>query len=142
MGLKMNMPPIVLRKRLVFWQSQGMIRETKENFFVLVDSSADSGKQTEQAHTQSNDVCDEDEAESAMESASDQREEELQVFWSYIEAMLTNLDSLPLDRIHQMLKLFASQVDFTQDELKSILQRKVREHKLVYAGGVYQLPKT
>ncbi|KFB48040.1 AGAP005048-PA-like protein [Anopheles sinensis] len=142
LGLKMNMPPIVLRKRLVFWQSQGMIRETKENFFVLVDSSADSGKQTEQAHTQSNDVCDEDEAESAMESASDQREEELQVFWSYIEAMLTNLDSLPLDRIHQMLKLFASQVDFTQDELKSILQRKVREHKLVYAGGVYQLPKT
>uniref|UniRef100_A0AAG5DBB4 Anaphase-promoting complex subunit 2 n=1 Tax=Anopheles atroparvus TaxID=41427 RepID=A0AAG5DBB4_ANOAO len=141
LGLKMNMPPIVLRKRLVFWQSQGMIRETKENMFVLVDSSADSGKQVEQANTQSNDVCEEDEAESAMESASDQREEELQVFWSYIEAMLTNLDSLPLDRIHQMLKLFASQVDFTQDELKNILQRKVREHKLVYAGGVYQLPK-
>ncbi|XP_035906517.1 anaphase-promoting complex subunit 2 [Anopheles stephensi] len=139
---KMNMPPIVLRKRIVFWQSQGLIRETKENVFVLVDKSVESETSSDAIQPQPNDVCEEEEAESAMESASDQREEELQVFWSYIEAMLTNLDSLPLDRIHQMLKMFASQVDFTQDELKHILQRKVREHKLVYAGGVYQLPKS
>ncbi|XP_040156156.1 anaphase-promoting complex subunit 2 [Anopheles arabiensis] len=139
---KMNMPPIVLRKRIVFWQSQGLIRETKENLFVLIDKSTESDVSADAMQAQPNDVCEEEEAESAMESASDQREEELQVFWSYIEAMLTNLDSLPLDRIHQMLKMFASQVDFTQDELKHILQRKVREHKLVYAGGVYQLPKS
>ncbi|XP_052873617.1 anaphase-promoting complex subunit 2 [Anopheles cruzii] len=142
LGQVLNMPPIVLRKRLLFWQSNGLIRETKENVFVLVDKNDDSEKSLEQMQGQSNDMCEEEEAESAMESASDQREEELQVFWSYIEAMLTNLDSLPLDRIHQMLKMFASQVDFTQDELKNILQRKVREHKLVYAGGVYQLPKS
>ncbi|XP_053674106.1 anaphase-promoting complex subunit 2-like [Anopheles nili] len=141
LGQKMNMPPIVLRKRLVFWQSQGFIRETRENLFVLIDKSSGNDKLSNQIQVQSNEGCEEEEAESAMESASDQREEELQVFWSYIEAMLTNLDSLPLDRIHQMLKMFASQVDFTQDELKHILQRKVREHKLVYAGGVYQLPK-
>ena len=58
--------------------------------------------------------------------------------------MLTNLDSLPLDRIHQMLKLFASHgggIEFTQDELKNFLQRKIREHKLMYTGGVYQLYK-
>ncbi|XP_050072708.1 anaphase-promoting complex subunit 2 [Anopheles maculipalpis] len=142
LGQKMNMPPIVLRKRIVFWQSHGLIRETKENVFVLIDKGAESETVSDTIQPQPNDVCEEEEAESAMESASDQREEELQVFWSYIEAMLTNLDSLPLDRIHQMLKMFASQVDFTQDELKHILQRKVREHKLVYAGGVYQLPKS
>uniref|UniRef100_A0A182WMA8 Anaphase-promoting complex subunit 2 n=1 Tax=Anopheles minimus TaxID=112268 RepID=A0A182WMA8_9DIPT len=138
----MNMPSVVLRKRIVFWQAQGIIRETKENLFVLIDNSGESEVCSDANQPQPNDVCEEEEAESAMESASDQREEELQVFWSYIEAMLTNLDSLPLDRIHQMLKMFASQVDFTQDELKHILQRKVREHKLVYAGGVYQLPKS
>ncbi|XP_058462481.1 anaphase-promoting complex subunit 2 [Malaya genurostris] len=139
LGQKMNMPPSILRKRLVFWQSQGLIRETRENFFVLNDRN--SRAEATDLHTHAPDVCDDEEAESAMESASDQREEELQVFWSYIEAMLTNLDSLPLDRIHQMLKMFASQVDVSQEELKNILQRKVREHKLVYAGGVYQLPK-
>jgi hypothetical protein len=38
---------------------------------------------------------------------------------------------------HQMLKMFASQgpgFEFSQEELKNFLQRKVREHKLVYAG--------
>lgn len=141
LGQTMNMPPSILRKRLVFWQSQGLIRESRENLFVVNDRTSKTDA-TEEMQTQAPDVCDDEEAESAMESASDQREEELQVFWSYIEAMLTNLDSLPLDRIHQMLKMFASQVDFSQEELKNILQRKVREHKLVYAGGVYQLPKT
>ncbi|XP_055530538.1 anaphase-promoting complex subunit 2 [Wyeomyia smithii] len=141
LGHKMNMPPSILRKRLIFWQSQGLIRETKENLFVLNDHASKRDSTIDQNALHAPDVCDDEEAESAMESASDQREEELQVFWSYIEAMLTNLDSLPLDRIHQMLKMFASQVDVSQEELKSILQRKVREHKLVYAGGVYQLPK-
>ncbi|XP_055627556.1 anaphase-promoting complex subunit 2 [Toxorhynchites rutilus septentrionalis] len=137
---KMNMPPSILRKRLIFWQSQGLIREVREYYYILNDRASRS-EVADEIQTQAPDVCEDDEAESAMESASDQREEELQVFWSYIEAMLTNLDSLPLDRIHQMLKMFAPQVDFSQEELKNILQRKVREHKLVYAGGVYQLPK-
>ncbi|KAG5679053.1 hypothetical protein PVAND_008650 [Polypedilum vanderplanki] len=132
-----NMPPSVLRRRIGFWQLQGLIRETKENLFVLCDEK----QQDCEMETQVNVVLDEEET---MVSANDQREEELQVFWSYILGMLTNLDSMPLERIHQMLKLFASQgpgFEFSQDELKSFLQRKVREHKLVYALGVYQLPK-
>lgn len=87
---------------------------------------------------------DDDENESAMASANDQREEELQVFWSYIVGMLTNLNSMPLERIHQMLRMFASHgpgVEFSQEELKNFLQRKVREHALIFAAGVYQLPK-
>ena len=139
LGQKMNMPPSILRKRLVFWQAQGLIREATENYFVLNDRNKPEA--AEELQVQPPEMCEDDDTECAMESASDQREEELQVFWSYIEAMLTNLDSLPLERIHQMLKMFASQVEFTQEELKKILQRKVREHKLVYTGGVYQLPK-
>lgn len=68
-----------------------------------------------------------------------------QVFWSYIVGMLTNLDSLPLERIHQMLKMFASQgpstVECSQIELRHFLDRKVREHKLIFNGGLYRLPK-
>lgn len=85
-----------------------------------------------------------DENDSAMTSANDQREEELQVFWTYIVGMLTNLDSMPLERIHQLLRMFASHgpsVEFSQDELKHFLQRKVREHALIFSAGVYQLPK-
>lgn len=137
----MNMPQSVLRRRIGFWQLQGLIKETRENFFVLCDE--DQPCDDDEAMEASANVVMEEE-ETCMASASDQREEELGVFWSYILGMLTNLDSLPLERIHQMLKMFASQgpgFEFSQDELRSFLQRKVREHKLVYAYGVYQLPK-
>jgi anaphase-promoting complex subunit 2 len=43
-----------------------------------------------------------------------------------------------------MLKLFASQApgfEFSIEELKAFLQKKVREHKLNYVHGVYQLAK-
>lgn len=140
----MKVPATVLRKRISFWQSQGLIREPRSDIFQLIEEN--TGESSVEMQTQSQECDDDDdEAESAMASASDQREEELQVFWSYIVGMLTNLDSLPLERIHQMLKMFASHgpgVEFSQEELKNFLQRKVREHELVFAGGgVYQLPK-
>lgn len=135
----MNMPKNVVRRRIGFWQLQGLIRETKENVFVLCD---DKKTEEEALESRKNVICEEEEC--CMASPTDQREEELQVFWSYILGMLTNLDSMPLERIHQMLKMFASQApgfEFSQDELRSFLQKKVREHKLIYAYGVYQLPK-
>lgn len=138
----MKIPQSILRKRIFYWQTQGLIKETKEDNFVLNDESMDSG--IEQMVIQGQDMCEDDESESAMTSASDQREEELQVFWSYIVGMLTNLDSLPLERIHQMLKMFASQgpgIEFSQQELKNFLQKKVREQQLVFASGVYHLIK-
>lgn len=138
---EMKVPPSVLRKRVSYWQSHGLIKEPSTDVFVLVEDTLN--EHTEEMQTQTQD-CEDDEIESAMASASDQREEELQVFWSYIVGMLTNLDSLPLERIHQMLKMFASHgpgVEFSQEELKNFLQRKVREHELIFAGGVYHLPK-
>lgn len=62
------------------------------------------------------------------------------MFWSYIEGMLTNLDSLPLSRIHSMLKLFAT-VECSSDELQKFLDEKVSQNMLVYSAGQYQLPK-
>ena len=59
--------------------------------------------------------------------------------------MLQNLDCLALERIHSMLRMFAVQGpesgEFTQQQLKSFLDRKVREQKLIFASGVYRLPK-
>lgn len=139
----LKLPGSVLRKRIALWQTHGIIREQSGgDVFVLVQDSSDMSSE-DMMQTGSLE-CDEDETESAMASASEQREEDLQVFWSYIVGMLTNLDSMQLERIHQMLKMFASHgpgVEFSQEELKNFLQRKVREHKLMFAGGVYHLPK-
>ncbi|EDW55445.1 GM11953 [Drosophila sechellia] len=135
-----KVPASALRRRLSFWQTNGLISETTPGIFTLLEKESEKSQYEDMSLAE----ADEEDLESAMASASDQREEELQVFWSYIVGMLTNLDSMPIDRIHQMLKLFASHsggVEFTQDELKHFLQRKVREHKLIFSGGVYQLAK-
>lgn len=137
---RIKVPSTVLRKRITFWISHRIITQPATDFYRLVENANEAGSSRQAALAE----CDDDESESAMASVSDQREEELQVFWSYIVGMLTNLDSLPLERIHQMLKMFASHgpgVEFSQEELKHFLQRKVREHELVFAGGVYHLPK-
>ncbi|XP_073975061.1 anaphase promoting complex subunit morula isoform X2 [Rhodnius prolixus] len=138
----LHVPPTVLRRRIAFWQSQGLLREISTDTFLLIEET--SGKSAK-VPVITDMICEDDEAESIMASAQDQREEELQVFWSYIVGMLTNLESLTPERIHQMLKMFASQgpsgVECSLQQLRHFLDRKVREHKLLFSGGYYRLPK-
>ncbi|XP_049877743.1 anaphase-promoting complex subunit 2 [Pectinophora gossypiella] len=139
----MKVPITVLRRKITYWQSMGLISEKSPDHFVLVEG--DGNKAQVSSNPVQEMICEDDETESAMASAHDQREGELQVFWSYIVGMLTNLDSLPLDRIHQMLKMFASQAPGTEcslQELRQFLDTKVRTHQLVLQGGMYKLPKT
>ncbi|KAG8225667.1 hypothetical protein J437_LFUL006691 [Ladona fulva] len=141
----MHVPSTMLRRKIAFWQSQGVLKEVSTDTFVVVEECPNRSKTNTSLVISSEMVCEDEEAESAMASAHDQREEELQVFWSYIVGMLTNLDSLPLERIHQMLKMFASQgptaVECSLQELRHFLDRKVREHKLLFSNGLYRLPK-
>lgn len=139
----MKVPSSVLRKRIVFWQTQGLIKETAHDVYTLIEEDKATINELHET-TKSDAIMEEEESESAMASLNDQREEELQVFWSYIVGMLTNLDSLTLERIHQMLKMFASNgpcVEFSLAELQEFLQKKVKQHELVFMGGVYHLPK-
>ncbi|XP_029034736.2 anaphase-promoting complex subunit 2 [Osmia bicornis bicornis] len=135
----MHAPATVLRRKITFWVSQGLLKEISNDVFVLQEESSTKNRSL-------TDIVEEEEIESVMASASDQREEELQVFWSYIVGMLTNLDSMPLERIHQMLKMFASQgpgaMECGLPELRQFLDRKVREHQLLFSGGLYRLPKS
>ena len=68
-----------------------------------------------------------------------------QVIWQYVTGMLTNLESLPLERILSMLKMFAMAgpgADWTLHELKAFLDKKVKEQKLAFVSGVYRLSKS
>lgn len=54
-------------------------------------------------------VGDEDEGQAVSMAA--QEEEEMEVYESYICVMLTNMWQLPLERIHNMLKMFVTGSD-------------------------------
>ncbi|XP_067140286.1 anaphase-promoting complex subunit 2 isoform X1 [Centruroides vittatus] len=134
----MHVPVSALRRKITFWQSHGVLREEENDTFVLVEE--------QQGRCQEVVVMEEDETESVTASSQDQKEEELQMFWSFIVGMLTNLESLPLERIHTMLRMFAMPGPNTSEcgihELRQFLDRKVREQKLLYSGGLYRLPRS
>lgn len=132
----MQMQASMLRRKITFWQSHGILQEKEKDVFVLVEEKRSQNQDL---------VVVEEEAESVTASSHDQREEELQTFWSFIVGMLTNMESLPLERIHSMLCMFAMQSPSANEcgiqGVKQFLDKKVREHKLLYSGGLYRLPK-
>ncbi|XP_076046085.1 anaphase promoting complex subunit morula [Oratosquilla oratoria] len=140
-----QVPKTVLRRKIAFWQTQGVLQEVEPDVFLLVEGeegTSETGPGVGLPTPELNPAVDEDEAESVMASAQDQREEELQVFWSYIVGMLTNLNCLPLERIHAMLKMFVQgSVECNMQELRDFLDRKVRQHQLLFTNGLYRLPK-
>lgn len=148
----LRMSSTALRRKVAFWQSNGLLREESPDVYVLVEdeltpssaSTAAGGRLSAAAEQRVIVAVEDDDVELATASAEAQRQDELQVFWSYVVGMLTNLGSLPIERIHTMLKMFAMQgntgKECTQQELKRFLDGKVKEERLVYSAGVYRLP--
>ncbi|XP_060697247.1 anaphase-promoting complex subunit 2 isoform X1 [Hemiscyllium ocellatum] len=136
----LKVPVVALRRKIALWQQQGVLKEDPTDTFTVIEE--------EQKDQQEKMVLidSDEEGDSAMASQADQKEEELQLFWTYIQGMLTNLESLPLERIHTMLKMFVMtgpvMAEIDMQELQAFLQKKVKDHQLVYSGGVYRLPKS
>lgn len=72
----MQVPPTLLKKKISFWQSHGLLAE-KNNVFYLVEEQDNKQK------NQPAEIVEDFESESVMASTQDQREEELQVKCGY-----------------------------------------------------------
>ena len=66
-----HMPAHALRRKIAFWQSHGLLKEESTDSFLLMEEQPGHG-----GHDL---LLEEDEAESAMASSKDQKEEEMQV---------------------------------------------------------------
>lgn len=135
-----KMPVALLRRRMAVWLQQGVLREEPAGTFSVVEEERPQDRDSMVL------LDSDDDSDSGMASQADQKEEELLLFWTYIQAMLTNLESLSLERIYSMLRMFVvtgpALAEIDLQELQGFLQKKVREQQLVYAGGVYRLPKS
>lgn len=63
------------------------------------------------------------------------------VFEQFVMGMLTNFDSgLPLDRIHNMLKMFVVDppYDKSSEQLEAFLRQLASEEKVAIEGGLYK----
>ena len=82
----------------------------------------------------------EETVDGGAEEEEEQEENSMKVFESYIIAMLKNLKESPLERVHNMMKLFVQTpvYDKTQDQLAALLQRMVNEGKIEVQAGLYK----
>lgn len=147
----------LLRQALSFWISKSVIKEIRKHTYQVVeifDSSAEQGKKKLRDgccffksiifsfHLQTASVHENEEQGGTSET--DQTIESMRVYWTFVQGMLTNLGSLPLDRIHSMLNMFAkvpTPYSKTSAELKRFLEVMVQEEKVEYVDGMYKLKK-
>jgi hypothetical protein len=68
------------------------------------------------------------------------KEQEISLYWNYTQSMLRGCGSLPLDRIHGWLKMYANP-DITLEQVKFLVELKTKEQLLKYSAGLYRLNK-
>ena len=132
---KLGSTPSNIRRWAMVWINSGVLQEirtaNKSVVFKVCDTLAeDRGGEM--------DIMDADGG--GVSSMEEQLAQEMAVYESYIIGMLTNFDSLPLERIHNMLKMFVvePQYDKTSEQLASFLGKLVAEDKLIMEGTSYR----
>ncbi|KAM6985081.1 anaphase-promoting complex subunit 2 [Aplochiton taeniatus] len=138
----LGVPQEMVRRKLALWQQQGVLKEEAGGRYSVLET----GSSRERPERGVMLIDSDEEGDSNTTTQSEQREEKLQLFWAYIHAMLTNLESMTLERIHSMLRMFVATgpvvTEMDVNELEAFLQRKVRDHQLVVSAGVYRLPRS
>ncbi|XP_012992591.2 anaphase-promoting complex subunit 2 [Esox lucius] len=142
LSVALGVPQEMLRRKLTLWQQQGVLKEEAGGRYSVLET----GSSRERPERGVMLIDSDEEGDSNTTTQSEQREEKLQLFWAYIQAMLTNLETMTLERIHSMLRMFVATgpvvTEMDVNELQAFLQRKVRDHQLIVSAGVYRLPKS
>ncbi|KAH7437518.1 hypothetical protein KP509_05G076000 [Ceratopteris richardii] len=138
-----------LRRRIMLWVNQGVLLESAGNrpgelYYTIIENVSDVGNRNVANALRTSDstvqLLGEDDGESGVASMEDQLQQEMNVYESYVLGMLTNFDTLPLDRIHNMLKMFVSDppYDKSLQQLQAFLSGLVSEEKLEVRDGLYR----
>jgi hypothetical protein len=118
-----GMPIETVRKRMVFWTANAVCAETPAPPGKGIGETTYTAIETSSGAQRAQDAADYTMEEDERDAAADDGQEAVIV--SYVVGMLTNFKTLPLDRIHNMLKMFVSDPPYTKSlpELRAILDR-------------------
>jgi anaphase-promoting complex subunit 2 len=127
-----------LRRRIVLWLNNGVLLERRDGHGTMYSVAAPSDEFDDM-----DGVHDDDEHVSAVASAEETAAAGMMVYEQYVMGMLTNFPSLPLDRIHNMLKMFVVEpvYDKSVEELDRFLQELVTQDKLAMDGASFSKKK-
>jgi anaphase-promoting complex subunit 2 len=139
-------PEQQVQKRMAYWVNNRVIKlvpgREQVTYEVATTEHLLQGENDHSAGVAS--IDDEDHGQGVSLAA--QEEEDLEVYESYICGMLTNLGQLPLERIHNMLKMFVTGSDVkynkTPQQLSIFLKHLCKQEKLECGpDGMYKLVK-
>lgn len=139
---ELSMDETLVRNALTFWVGKLVLKEVARDTFHVLEVLEDSeiGDHTAQAAVAAAAEAATSAAAPSVRSASDVALEKMQVYWQFIQGMLTNQGAMPLQRIIMMLKFAVpGGFPFSNEELKEFLGRMVAEGRLDLAGGNYKL---
>lgn len=136
----------IIQKRMGFWVSNRVVKIFPSSQSTVVYQVAPQEHLLQGEHDVDSAMMDLDHGGSQSVSLFAQEEEEMGVYESYIVGMLTNLGSLPLDKIHNMLKMYVSGSDVkfnkTPQQLSTFLKYLCKQEKLECGpDGMYKLFK-
>ena len=137
---------------LQFWVAKGVLRRTANNTYIVAETldqpTATTSSSTDAAAAAAAATAtDEQEAEPAAAAArpgmSAKERERRDVYWRYIQGMLTNASaSMPLAQMAMMMKmLIADGFPWSNEELQDFLGEKVAAGEMEVVGGKYRLVK-
>jgi anaphase-promoting complex subunit 2 len=128
------------RKHLSFWVGNGLVSTVGGRTFSLVEKLSEEADNADDA--QAVGVEDADGAEAAKRAKQEELAQEMMVFESYIIGMLRNMGKLPLERIHNMLKMFCADPKYDKeiDSLEQFLDKMCTDEKIESDGAVFSLP--
>ncbi|KAH9257920.1 hypothetical protein BASA81_003939 [Batrachochytrium salamandrivorans] len=144
----------LLRKRVQYWVSGGVLVETTRNMFEIAKQapSANRGGGGEFGQEEEEEEWDEEDAEEDEEEEDNGEDEDEfdqdQVddsHFTFVSTMLTNLGEQNLESIHKNLQLFSAALpmgyDRTEDDLQQLLDACVAKGTLeISSTGKFQLP--
>lgn len=133
-----------LKKRIKYWINNGIIRESGKNVYSLVDSPIDPSEGRLGLEILLLAIgATEEEDSNAVASAQEQQEETFKIYESYVIGMLRTFNQMPLDKLHNNLKLFAASDNYNLSiqQCSDFLNRLVKDDKLEFAVGMYSIKK-
>jgi len=148
---RLELPEALVRKRIGYWVSKGVLREVSAGVFDVQESLST----VEGAGARGSGHLDDDAEHSPGQTSGTGRAgggpggrdvacaAELEACKAFVQGMLTQYESLPLGRIHNFLQRYMIDPPLTQTEgqLREFLSRLCQEGKLEFNGSNYSLVK-
>ena len=124
----------IVKQRCAYWISVGVLA-----------ACDDGGVSLNRTINESNYGPDDQFEGMAVDDPAAGDSDQMKIYWNYISAMLTNLGSLPVERIHMMLSMFVeapNKYDKSVEELQAYLDSLAQSDQLEFVGGAYKLKTT